>query len=117
MDSDVAEQIPRILITRLSHIGDCVLTMPMLSAIRDFFPHAYIGWAVEKPSDQLIKHHPNLDETIVIPKGWMAKPKLWMSVRNELQRHNFDVAIDLDEGETRFEQYPQNGGTYHSTSA
>ena len=26
---------PRILITRLSHIGDCLLTIPMLNAIRE----------------------------------------------------------------------------------
>lgn len=90
----MTNQSPRILITRLSHIGDCVLTMPMLSAIRDYFPNAFIAWAVEAPSNQLLEAHPSLDEIIVVPKGWLGKPSKWASVRQMLQRHQFEVAID-----------------------
>ena len=90
----MTKQSPRILITRLSHIGDCVLTMPMLSAIRDYFPSAFVAWAVEAPSNQLLANHPSLDEIIVIPKGWMGKPSQWGSVRKMLKCHQFDVAID-----------------------
>ena len=38
---------PRILITRLSAIGDSLLTIPILSALRDHFPNAWIGWVIE----------------------------------------------------------------------
>ena len=44
------ERSPRILISRLSHIGDCILTLPVLCALRNQFPHAYLGWVVERPS-------------------------------------------------------------------
>ena len=38
----------RILITRLSAVGDCVQTMPLACAFRDLFPQAHIAWVVER---------------------------------------------------------------------
>ena len=85
---------PRILITRLSHIGDCVLTLPVLCALRRKFPDAFIAWAVEKPTDQLLELHPDLDQLIVIPKGWMGKPLQWASILFRLRKARFNIAID-----------------------
>ena len=85
---------PRILITRLSHIGDCLLTVPMLNAIVEHHPNAFIAWAVEPPTHQLLKNHPGIDEIISIPKGWMGKPAQWKPIREELQSFEFDIAID-----------------------
>ena len=90
----MTKKAPRILITRLSHIGDCVLTMPMLSAIRDHFPNAWIAWAVEPPSIQLVQEHPDLDETIMIPKNWLGRRSTWSSVRRSVGHLRFDIAID-----------------------
>ncbi len=90
----IALNSPRILISRLSHIGDCILTLPMLSALRRNYPKAYIAWAVEKPSNQLLISHPGLDEVILIPKGWMGKPRAWRDVSRDLRSRKFDIAID-----------------------
>jgi heptosyltransferase-1 len=88
------KQPTRILITRLSHIGDCILTLPVLSAVRAQYPEAFIAWAVESPSQKLLRHHPDLDEIIMIPKGWMSKPKCWSQVARNLRSFKFDIAID-----------------------
>ena len=53
---------PRILISRLSHIGDCVLTVPVLCALRDHFPNAFIAWIVEKPSASVLAGHEALNQ-------------------------------------------------------
>ena len=87
-------RFPRILITRLSHIGDCVLTLPMLCAIRRKVPKAFIAWAVEPPSQQLLNLHPDIDKIIPVPKGWMSKPKCWPELFRSLRQPNFDFAID-----------------------
>lgn len=88
------KQPTRILITRLSHIGDCILTLPVLSAIRSQYPEAFIAWAVESPSQKLLRHHPDLDEIIMIPKGWMSQPKCWSQVAKKLRSFRFDIVID-----------------------
>ncbi len=85
---------PRILITRLSHIGDCLLTLPMLNAMRDNHPDAFVAWAVESPTHHLLKNHPGIDQLISIPKGWLGKPAAWKPLRNELRSLKFDIAID-----------------------
>lgn len=83
-----------LLITRLSHIGDCLLTLPMVNAILDQQPDTKITWAVESPSQQLLSLHPGIQNIIKIPKSWIAKPKNWWSLRTELRRHQFDAVID-----------------------
>ena len=42
----------RILIARLSHIGDCIATLPVACAIRTALPEATIGWVVESPGSE-----------------------------------------------------------------
>ena len=85
---------PRILITRLSHIGDCLLTLPMLNAIRFNYPQALIVWAVEPPTHHLLKSHPGIDEIVSIPRNWIGKPKQWKDLRAQLRSFQFDIAID-----------------------
>ncbi len=84
----------RILITRLSHIGDCILTLPVVNAIRKQYPDAFIAWAVESPTQQLLEHHPEIDHIIQIPKSWMSKPGTWAQLRRDLRCEDFDVVID-----------------------
>ena len=85
---------PRILITRLSHIGDCVLTLPMVNRIRDHYPQAMIAWAIESPSDKLLAGHESVDRFIRVPRNWMKQPSAWRSLRKQFLELNFDVAID-----------------------
>lgn len=92
--SKQVQAVPRILLTRLSHIGDCVLTLPLLNAIREEFPQAYIAWAVESPSHQLLRLHRGIDQIIKIPRGWMKSPREWIRVRSQLKRHRFSISID-----------------------
>ena len=87
-------QSPKILITRLSHIGDCVLTLPLLGQLRRAMPDANIVWAVEKPANQLLEGHPDLDELILIPKDWLHCPRTILSLRSRLRSHRFDIAVD-----------------------
>lgn len=85
---------PRILITRLSHIGDCILTLPLLCALRRRFPGAYIAWATEKPADQLLANHDDLDELMIVPRGWLKNLKAVRSMRAALRARRFDIMFD-----------------------
>ena len=85
---------PRILITRLSHIGDCILTLPMVNAVRKRYPDAFIAWAVESPTQHLLRNNQAIDQIIQIPKSWMSQPAAWMKLRTELRSGNFDVVVD-----------------------
>ena len=67
-----ADREPRILITRLSALGDCVLTLPLACAVKEQFPDALVTWAVEPLSASLLSRHPAIDRLVVVPKGWLT---------------------------------------------
>ena len=88
------DEQPKILITRLSHIGDCVLTLPMVNRIKERFPNSVVSWAIESPTHKLLADQSAVDEFITIPKAWMKKPSNWMDLRKQFLKRNFDIAID-----------------------
>ena len=89
-----ANQSPRILITRLSAIGDCILTMPVACAIREAFPNAYIAWMTQGAGATFLHNHPAVDEVIKVPKGWLKSPGEVLKLRKQLRQKNFDWTID-----------------------
>ncbi len=86
---------PRILIVRLSAIGDVLHGMPVLCALRAALPEAYLAWVVEGVSAQLLKHHPALDELVTVPRKWLKSPRTVLDLRRKLRSLKFDVAIDM----------------------
>jgi len=91
---NATQSAPRILITRLSHIGDCVLTLPLVCAIKRALPDAFIAWVMESPTHQLLEDHPCIDEIIRVPKGWLKKPLKWKPLRKRLTALKIDIVID-----------------------
>jgi heptosyltransferase I len=91
------EAIPHggtVLLCRLSHIGDCILTLPLANAIRDARTDVRVAWLVESPTDQLLRDHPSVDTVIKLPKGWRRSPRCWFAIRDELRRLNPAVCLD-----------------------
>ena len=86
---------PRILIVRLSAIGDTIQTMPVACALRERFPKAFLAWAVEERAGGLLSGHEALDELILLPRGWLKWPGGVWRLRRRLHRLRFDVAIDV----------------------
>lgn len=91
----------RILIVRLSAIGDVIHALPCLNALRTAFPDAYIAWVVENIAADILYKHPQLDEVFIIPKKrWRkVKPRIWL---NELvpfvrilRSKRFEIAFDF----------------------
>ncbi|MEW6729581.1 MAG: glycosyltransferase family 9 protein, partial [Pseudomonadota bacterium] len=95
----------RILIIRLSAIGDVVFASPIIEALRRTRPDAHIAWLAEPAVADLLRHHPMLDEVIVWPKGeWkrLWKARAWRELAQrvrafvrELRRHRFDTVLDM----------------------
>ncbi|MCC8165181.1 MAG: glycosyltransferase family 9 protein [Planctomycetes bacterium] len=86
---------PRILIVRLSAIGDTIHSLPLAAALRQAFPAAYIGWLVEKPSAALIENNPLLDWHHVLPKGWLKFLSRVRALAGTLRAERFDIAFDI----------------------
>jgi len=96
----------KILMIRLSAMGDVVRTLPALTCLRRAWPQAHIAWAVEEPSRDLLRDQSDLDETIVFPRKTISRllthPDELAGARaalsafgRSLKESRFDLVIDF----------------------
>ena len=86
----------KILIVKLSSLGDVVHALPALSALSRGFPDAQIDWIVEEAASGIIEEHPLLDEVIVVRRdGWIKSPKENHKTARRLAQKNYDIVIDF----------------------
>ncbi len=92
----------RILIVKLSSIGDIVHTLPALAALRAAMPQAEISWVVERRSSEILRDNPLVDrlievDTKALRRGLMSGETL-RAPRQQLRRLRasaFDLALDF----------------------
>lgn len=104
MSPKIVPEPRRILIVRLSALGDVVMASGLLPALQARFPQAEISWVCEPMCVPLLKHNPRLKNIIVWPRGewqalWKAKRygDLWRAVRAfraQLKAEQFDLVLD-----------------------
>jgi len=88
--------IKRILITRTDRMGDVVLSLPAIRAVRKAFPGAYIAVMVQPRMDDLLKGNPHIDEVIVYDKNKKQKGIFNnISFIRQLRSKRFDTALIL----------------------
>ncbi len=85
---------PRILISRMSAIGDTILTLPLLCALRDRFPRAHISWVVEERAAPIVDGHADLDRLIILERLWFTSPLRLLRAKKRLDPYPFDISID-----------------------
>ena len=88
----------KILVIRLDRIGDVVLSLPAVSAIRERFPDASISVMVRPAVRELVEGHPDVDE--VISYGYEKKGPHrfflgYVRFLKEIIERRFDVAFVL----------------------
>lgn len=89
-------QYKKILIVRLSALGDVIQTLPLPAALRRSFPQAKIGWAIDAELSAAIEGHRDVDFIHCCPRGrWLgaaSNPMKWTRIGRDL--HDFTGAIE-----------------------
>ena len=85
---------PKILIVRLSAIGDCILTMPMVNMLKKAWPTSQIHWIVDCGVSQLLENYSPIDRVIRLQKGFLLRPKEMLGLRRQLRDEQYDLVID-----------------------
>ncbi|MFA5224654.1 MAG: lipopolysaccharide heptosyltransferase II [Candidatus Omnitrophota bacterium] len=86
----------RILIVRTDRIGDVLLSTPVIKALRQKYPQAYISMIVSPYARDIVEANPYLDEVIIYDKD--IKHKSWMrslKFASRLRKKRFDLAVIL----------------------
>ncbi|MGI8641062.1 MAG: lipopolysaccharide heptosyltransferase I [Pyrinomonadaceae bacterium] len=92
----------KILIVKLSSIGDVVHTLPALAAIRRALPDAEISWAVENGAAEILRNNQFLNYLIEVDTKALRREKkigeIMLTAREQLRglrASTFDITLDF----------------------
>lgn len=106
MTASVSHPSPRrILIVRLSAIGDIIMASGLIPALRSLWPDAEMGWLAEASNAELLRHNPRLTRLHLLPRQrWRDFRRqgqhrvVWcemMAFARELREARYDLVLDL----------------------
>jgi heptosyltransferase I len=103
-----SHSIQRLLIVRLSAMGDVIHTIPAATALRQAFPEAKIGWVIEERWAELLGAGRNGSRSALVDKihavnitGWrssLLSVGTWQQISGELRAlraDKYDAAVDF----------------------
>jgi heptosyltransferase I len=92
----------KILIVKLSSLGDVLHTLPVVHDINTALPEARIDWVVEAAFSGVVKRCQGVNKVITCElRKWRKAPfspetrQAWRAFKAELQREQYDAVIDL----------------------
>ena len=92
-------EIRKVLIVKLSAIGDVIHALPVSYAIKEAYPKAEITWVVEPPAYELLTMNPCVDRVLVFHKKEFRSVggflRHFLPFRREIQREHYDAVLDL----------------------
>ncbi len=96
--------IKKILIIRLSALGDTIHTLPLASALRKRYPNIQIDWIVEDKAAEFIVDNPILNNIYILEKKKWKKNsnkikniKEFFSIIKNIRKEKYDIVIDTQQ--------------------
>ncbi len=95
-----AVQAKKILVIKLSAVGDVILSLPSLKALKDRYPGSHLSVLVGRKSRAIIRNCPSVDDTLVCDLGEGFHLKRWWRMSRLLADEGFDLVVDLQNNRT-----------------
>ncbi len=94
------KKVKKILVIKLRHIGDVLLTVPVFRALRENFPDAYISALVNSGTEEVLSGNPLIDEIIIFDRNIKKMNSVQkyikeLSFMKTIRMKRFDMVIDL----------------------
>src|SRR3989338_8593917 len=82
-----------ILFITLSNIGDCIMTLPVLDALRERFPKAKVTVMVGPRAKEIFEANPYIHKLIIYDKYMPLRQKIKLFFI--FKKEHFDLVVDL----------------------
>ncbi len=95
--------IKKILIIRLSALGDTIHTLPLANALRKRYPNIQLDWVVEDKAEKFIVNNPLINNTYIIERkkwknnGIIYAANEFFSIIKKIRSENYDIVIDAQQ--------------------
>lgn len=94
----------KILIIRLTSLGDVIFTVPLACALKNSNENIEIGWLVAEKGLGVVKNNPCVDKCHFLPlKEWKRRPfslkthnEFWALIK-EIRNEKYDIALDCQQ--------------------
>jgi lipopolysaccharide heptosyltransferase I len=96
-----SQDFQKILLIKLSAVGDVVHTIPVLNKLRRRYPKAHLDWLVTPPIAELLRHHPGITNIIEFEReAWSTPWRLapfaaYARLAAKLRATAYDLVIDM----------------------
>src|SRR5215510_9259207 len=84
------QELTRILVIRLSSLGDILLTTPILRVLREYCPAARIDFLVKAAYQDILRANPCVDRLVLLEPQQGLRGTLC-----RLRQTRYDVVVDL----------------------
>ena len=95
----MAENKKKLLLIKLSSLGDVIFNVPLANALKD--AGYEVTWLVSEKGIQIVENNPCVDKAILVPiKKWKQRGfclenfKEYLAILKQLRAEKFDIAID-----------------------
>lgn len=98
------ENVMKVLVVKLRHIGDVLLTVPLLRAVRESFPDAQVDALINSGTEDMLLGNTLLNEVIVFPRRIKKAPFVEKILQEgafltKIRARRYDLVIDLTSGD------------------
>lgn len=88
------EQVHRILIVNIAHIGDIVLSCPIARTLKCFYPNAKIDMLVSMPQGEAAYHNPYISDVLLYDiQDWQKERAKLLTLIHTLRRKRYELAL------------------------
>lgn len=84
----------KILLVKLSALGDVVQTLPSLSYLKYNLPSAEIEWVVDERNAEILEGNPYLNKIWIVSKGFPLTFKKFIDFFKLIRKKSYDLVID-----------------------
>ncbi|NLY03442.1 MAG: putative lipopolysaccharide heptosyltransferase III [Campylobacter sp.] len=95
----------KILVMKFRHIGDVLLTTPLLSNLKHYYPDATIDFALNKGCEAMIEGNPNIRKIHIYDRDKIKNSKIFKHIKLEfefakaIKDEKYDLFIQTTEGD------------------
>ena len=96
------EQPGKALVIKLGHIGDVLVTTPVMTALKSAWPGIEITMVVNQGTEAMVENNPEIDRVLVLKrdhKNKLSELFFQLGLIRTLRSSRFDVCLELSGGD------------------
>ena len=101
-DAPALEDVRRVLVVKLRHLGDVLLTSPVFSCLKRHAPHIEVDALVYRDTAEMLSGHPDITQLFTVDRQWkrlglLGQIRAESSLISALKARGYDLIINLTE--------------------